>query len=374
MNSNREVNGSLRPPPAVVPLLEALRDPAACASYDPDRWDRVIRLARNARLLGVLAHRVVGGGLADDRLPEAVARQLRAGRIEAGFRRQKTHYLLQSIVPLLAGHAGPWVLLKGAAYIAQEQPLSHGRLPGDVDLMVPRTALDGIERVMLNAGWEFQKTEPYDMHYYRAWSHELPPLQAAGQALELDLHHDILPPVGRIRPATERLFADSVPIAGTPFRALCPHDQLLHAIAHLVEGSDGVGRLRDLLDIDAMFRALPLADAAARAALLARARLHGMERPLRLGAALCAVWFDTPGADELPVTDGSLLHGRSVVRLMTRVLGPPDLGTPPARTAARLLVAREHWLRMPPWLLAYHASAKAVRSLIRRGEAEPARA
>ena len=110
---------------------------------------------------------------------------------------------------------------------------------------------------------------------------------AAGQAMELDLHHAILPPVGRIRPDTARLFADAVPVAGSPFHVLCPQDQVLHAVVHLVHDSDFVGRLRDLLDIDALFRRVPLADRVARAALVERARLHGMEKPLHLAAHLC---------------------------------------------------------------------------------------
>jgi hypothetical protein len=60
---------------------------------------------------------------------------------------------------------------------------------------------------------------------------------------------------------------------------------------------------------------------------------------------------------------------------MSRVLGPPDVGYAPSRTAAALLGAREHWMRMPPGLLAYHAGAKTLRALARRrdeGSNEPA--
>ena len=359
------------PPDSVRPLLAALADPAASAGYDESHWDRVIPLARSARLLGVLAHRVLES-VDRTRLPERVQRHLDAGLIEARFRRQKTLYLLHTITPILDRHPGPWVLLKGAGYIAQDLPFSHGRLPADVDLMVPRTSLDGIERGLLDAGWEFEKNEPYDQHYYRAWSHELPPMIAAGQAMELDLHHGILPPVGRIRPNTERLFADAVPVAGSRFHLLCPQDQVLHAVVHLAYDSDFVGRLRDLLDIDALFRRLPLSDRAARQALVERARLHGMEKPLRLAAHLCRSWFGTPGCDAL-VAEGtgaaSGLYGRGIVAMANRVLGPTngrDASDRSARTAALLLEARSHWLRMPPWLLAYHTASKSVRSLAQR--------
>ena len=349
----------------VRPLLAALAEPAFAASYDESHWDHVFPLARGARLLGTLAHRVFEN-VERTRLAARVQRHLDAGLIEARFRRQKTLYLLHTIAPILERHPGPCVLLKGAAYIAQDLPFSHGRLPADVDLMVPRTSLDSIEQGLLNAGWEFDKNEPYDQHYYRAWSHELPPMIAAGQAMELDLHHTILPPVGRIRPDTARLFADAVPVQGSPFHVLCPEDQVLHAVVHLVHDSDFVGRLRDLLDIDALFRRLPLSDPAARGALVERARLHGMEKPLHLAASLSAGWFETPGCDALIAETAdavSPLYGDWVASLASRVLPPVNARQGSTQFAARLLEARSHWLRMPPWLLAYHTASKGVRSL-----------
>ena len=346
-------------------MLAALADPAATPTYDESRWDRLIPLARTARLLGVLAHRVFEH-VDRSALPDRVVRHLDAGRFEARFRHQKTLYLLHTITPTLANHPGPWILLKGAAYIAQDLPLSRGRLPTDVDLMVPRASLDGIEQGLLIAGWEFEKNEAYDQHYYRAWSHELPPMIAAGQAMELDLHHSILPPVGRIKPNAARLFADVVPVQGSPFHVLCPQDQLLHAVVHLVHDSDFVGRLRDLLDIDALFRRLPLSDSAARLALVERARLHGMEKPLRLAANLCVGWFETPGCDALiaeTADAASALYGQRIASLASRVLPPVNARKGSTRFAALLLEGRSHWLRMPPWLLAYHAASKGMRSL-----------
>jgi len=363
---------SASPPQARQPLLATLANPGATAAYVESQWDLVIAPTRNARLLGVLAHRVFAH-VGRSALPARVVRHLDSALAEARFRRQKTLYLLHTITPQLTGHAGPWILLKGAAYIAQNLPLSQGRLPTDVDLMVPRTSLDGVEQALIKAGWEFEKKEEYDQNYYRAWSHELPPMVAVGQAMELDLHHTILPPVGRIKPVTPRLFADAVPVEGTPFHVLCPQDQLLHAIVHLVHDSDFVGRLRDLLDIDALFRRLPLSDSAQRQQLIERSRLHGMQQPLHMAAVMSRDWFDTPGCDELLLdlagSGASAFYGERVIALANRVLGPANAseGSEGSRhVAARLLEARSHWLRMPPWLLAYHTASKGVRSLMQR--------
>jgi hypothetical protein len=359
-------------PNALRPLMAALAAPGECDQFGDAQWDEVIRLARSARLLGVLAHRV-STSIDRAKLPDRVQRHLTAGTIEARFRRQKTLHLLHAIAPLLHGHAGPWVLLKGAAYIAQDLPIAHGRLPSDVDLMVPHAALDGVEQSLLSAGWEFEKTDAYDQHYYRAWSHELPPMQAAGQALELDLHHTILPPIGRIRPDTAGLFARAVPVPDSLFHVLDPLDQLLHAVVHLVHDSDMVGRLRDLLDIDGLMRLADLAQRAHRARLIERADQQGMLRPLWLAASLAERWFATPGsADLTQETAARAPLVRTVgwvLPLASRVLGPPPLdGRPGPLTplAGLLLEARAQWLRMPPWTLAYHAASKALRHLRRR--------
>lgn len=370
---DRKTQRSPRPPAHVRPLLDALIAPETCAALDESAWDLLIRLARSARLLGVLAHRV-SAAVDGARLPASVQRHLVAAQMEARFRRQKTLHLLHAINPLLKACDGPRVLLKGAAYIVQDLPVAQGRLPADVDLMVPRTSLDGIERALLDAGWEFEKTDPYNQHYYRAWSHELPPLRAAGQALELDLHHTILPPLGRVRPDTGRLFADALPLPGSPFHALAPVDQVLHAMAHLVQDSDCVGRLRDLVDIDALLRAGPATDRQWADALVERARLHGMEHALWMACALCDGWFGTPGCAALE----QRLHPRGPARVgnawllrgASRVLAPTDPRDelePGARFAGWVLEARAVWVRMPPHLVVYHALAKGFRAVTRWG-------
>jgi len=359
------------PPLSSRPLLEALADPRSCTGYEESHWDKVIPLARRSRLLGVLAHRVAGV-VDSSRLPARVNRHLNAGIIEARFRRQKALHLLHVIAPVLKRHQGPWVLLKGAAYIAQDLDLAHGRLLADADLMVPRSALADLEQALLRAGWEFDKTEAYDQHYYRAWSHQLPPMRAAGQVLELDLHHTILPPIGRVKANTERLFADAVAVSGSLFHVLSLDDQVLHAVVHLVHDSDFAGRLRDLVDIDGLFRLLPLTDPDRRRLLLDRARLHGMERPLRMAAEFCDAWFRTPGCREVMNASSSprsfSLYGASVMRLANRVIGPGDAESSAigGALARFVLESRALWLRMPPWMLAYHGGAKATRALARR--------
>lgn len=336
-----------------------------------------MRTARSARLLGTLAARMDAACMAGS-IPEAVAAHLWAASAEALYLRQMSLRQLTLIAETLQPLALPVVALKGSAYILASLPCAAGRFPRDIDLMVERNRLDDAERVLKAAGWEFTKTEAYDQRYYREWSHELPPMRAPTLPLELDLHHTILPPIGRLKPDAPRLIADSVPVSGSPYRVLRPADQVLHAAVHLFQDSDCVDKLRDLLDIDGLAR-----DFSARFGerfwrdALESAAFHGLGRPLWYALAFSRTWLQTPvpqGAWEEaerfrpPALAGSLLQ-----LLAARVLGPvhPDAeANGSRRLAASALEARAQWLRMPPWLLAYHAASKALRS--RRDEADKA--
>src|SRR5262252_4157664 len=247
--------------PHVQRLVEALREPSRCVTFEPGTWDQLIRAARAARLLGTLSRRVQAV-VSLECLDPAVRRHLVAGQVEAEFRRQKVRYLLSTIEPIVSAATAQCVVLKGSAYLAQGLALAEGRLPADVDIMVPRQVLDDLERLLLGSGWQYDGSlKPYDHRYYRDWGHELPPLQCAGQALELDVHHAILPPLGRLKPDTGALFGAASRVQGTPFYVLTPADQVLHAAAHLFHDSDCTNRLRDLIDIDALVRTFAAADA-----------------------------------------------------------------------------------------------------------------
>jgi len=237
-----------------------------------------------------------------------------------------------------------------------------------------------VERALLAAGWTFSKTEEYDQRYYREWSHELPPLRAPTLPLELDLHHSILPPIGRLKPDAVRLAADAVPVPGTGFRVLRPVDQVLHAAVHLFQDSDCVDKLRDLVDIDSLLR-----DFSARLGaqfwddLLASAATHGLGRPLWYALAFGRTWLATPVPDA--AWEAARRFGppapsrRLMLTAISRTLGPihPDAEpTRPYRALAAGLEFRSLWLRMPPWTLVYHAASKVRRSWQRTAPASSA--
>jgi len=110
------------PPDSVRPLLAALAI-RLLRQLRRIALDRVIPLARSARLLGVLAHRVFEN-VERMRLPARVQRHLDAGLIEARFRRQKTLYLLHTITRSSMA-TRPLGAVEGAAYIALDFPFSR---------------------------------------------------------------------------------------------------------------------------------------------------------------------------------------------------------------------------------------------------------
>jgi hypothetical protein len=211
--------------------------------------------------------------------------------------------------------------------------------------------------------------DAYDERYYREWTHEIPPLRYPGHPMELDVHHTILQQTARLRPIVSELFAESESVPRGTFRVLCAEDQLLHASVHLFQDSDCANRLRDLVDIDGLLRHFSSKDGFWDG-LVARAKLHGLGRPLFYAAYFSERLLGTPvpqgtwrGLESMAPNAG---FRWLMTALVPRALLPshPDRdATSSARFARNLLFLRAHWLRMPPLLLAQHLAVKGFRRL-----------
>jgi hypothetical protein len=167
-------------------------------------------------------------------------------------------------------------------------------------------------------------------------------------------------------------------VPGSPFRVLRPADQVLHAAVHLFQDSDCVGKLRDLVDIDALVRHFSVQGGEGFwQEILDSAAVHDLGRPLWYALAFSRAWLETPVPEPAwervqgyrPPTLPRLL----VTALAARVLPPVDPegeAGPIDRAAAAALEFRALWLRMPPWTLAYHGANKLGRSM-REAQAKP---
>jgi hypothetical protein len=229
--------------------------------------------------------------------------------------------------------------LKGTAFVAAGLSAGRGRSIGDLDILVPRRALDTVEAALLAAGWEWVKPDPYDDVYYRRWMHELPPLIHRDRDRMIDVHHTILPLTARITPDADALIGASVALENG-LRTPSSNGMIVHAAAHLFADGDLAGGLRNMWDVRC------LVDEFGTDGLEAEALRHGLEREV---------------ARSLRLVDALFRDGKAtgIDRLYIRRITARDGWGRPTRPLTRLaFYIRSHWLRMPPAMLARHLWTK----------------
>lgn len=350
--------------PCMHGLLALLIDPQQVRSVCLADWDKIIRLARQSRLLGVLSYRIQSHPELLPQVPGCVLGHLRSAAAYSAHRTQVLRVELAALAKALPAEV-PVVVLKGAAYILQDLESARGRLPGDVDLMVAYDDLKRAEAALLGAGWAAEEINAYDQRYYREWSHELPPMRRPGSSVELDLHHTITPVTARLKPDTALLFSDLQVIEGKRFLVLHPQDQILHAAVHLFQDSELFANLRDLVDIDSLIRT-HLHSESDWQALAVRAAHHHLERPLWYALRYCRAWLATTVPDALPLAAPPAVAIQWMDWVFPRCTLPRIPDRPPPfsrRLAAQLGLLRHQWLRLPPALLLRHLAHKGVQSL-----------
>jgi hypothetical protein len=349
---------------ACQPLLLALRNPAAMPDFSPETWDRVIRQARAAGLLGRL------GALAQpysERIPAAIRHHLEAAFGIAQQQRRAVHWELLHLGEALARTEGPVVLLKGAAYAAADLAPAAGRLFTDVDILVPRAQLGATEAALMLGGWAVSRHDDYDLKYYREWMHELPPMRHLRRDTWLDVHHNILPETARRKTQPSQVLACAIPLPGFPrFAIPCPEDQVLHSATHLFHEGEWQHGLRDLADLDALLRDYGR-DPAFWPRLLARAKTLNLGRPLYYALRYARRLLHTPMPDSVLVDCPERPGGPA--RWMLDALFLPAFSTAHdecrdrlAPLATFILYVRSHWLKMPVHLLLPHLLRKAMKS------------
>lgn len=353
-----------RLPQPLAHLLAILQDPQRVEGVALPDWEPVIRLARAARVHATLGHRLSASPHFWARVPEQPRGHLQAAMNFAAWRRHLLDTELRALDSQLPADVEV-VLIKGAAYHAQRLPLADGRLLADIDLLVRRADLDVVEAALIEAGWCSTVTDPYDQRYYREWSHEIPPMQAEGHALELDLHHGIAPVTSRCQPDPAVLWAGRRRLPDSRYFVLDPVDQLVHAVVHLFQDTELDGRLRDLLDIDAMLRALP-DDGGGHDALAARVVMFGAGDLFWHALGACQRWLGTPVPALLWPSPPSHMQRALMAWMLPRTL-LPRLPDEPAglrgSLAAKAAHLRYHRMRMPMGLLLRHSLAKGWRRL-----------
>lgn len=337
-------------------LIDCMCRPERLRGLNVSQLDGVLRYARRASLLGSLAARARTAAVD---VPH-VAHLFEGAALYAAEHARRIEWELQQLAPLVRSVAQPVVVLKGGAYLGMRLDSAAGRLVSDLDLLVPQAALAGFEAAMRNDGYRAQKQDAYDQHYYRAWMHELPPMSHVARGTMVDVHHNIAPPVSRLKIDADQLLRRARPLRDDlPYLRLGDEDMVLHLCVHMFHDGELHNALRELFDLDALLRRFG-ADPGFWQRLSQRARQLELERPLYYGVRFSTRLLGTPVAsqllDELR-SAAPLPPMRWLLQAAMRRSILPDTGERPSAAKAFaewLLFLRAHWLRMPPAMLARH--------------------
>lgn len=333
-------------------LVAALRDPSSVQALDAGGWNALIAAARAELLIGTLANRVHGLDL-----PPAAARIMDDARHAAEQGRVAALWEAEMARRALAPLDVPVVLLKGTAFVAAGLDAGVGRHIGDLDILVPRAALDAVEAALIAAGWEWVKPDPYDDAYYRRWMHELPPLIHRTRDRMIDVHHTILPLTARPKPLPDRLIAAVEKLPGGLFIP-SPVHLVIHAAAHLFADGDLAGGLRNLWDIDRLCREFRDRDARFYLSLIEEAAVHGLAEPVLRALRLTHHLYSTPVPEYHEPLHLELRLRRSDPLFLHRLLGRDGWGRQRRKATEFAYYLRGHALRMPPAMLARHLWTK----------------
>ncbi len=170
----------------------------------PDHWDHASALEAVGN--AAIYHGVAGllAGSAIDGWPESLADRIRDQARAQAMWELRHHLLLSALLPALADHQVPALLLKGSAiaYDLYERPAARSR--GDSDLLVPRTDLAKARAVLYGLG--FRRLEADDglddeLGRQEAWTMSCD----GGAAHCIDLHWEALNShaLGHVLPAEE---------------------------------------------------------------------------------------------------------------------------------------------------------------------------
>ena len=343
-------------------LQEILLEPHRILDLDTSQFNQLIPQGRNSRLLASLALELEQAGILN-RVPAPVRRHFDSAVLVHDKQKHDLAYDTGKILEALDSVGEKLVLLKGAAYLQAELPVSRGRLISDIDIIVPQHRIDEVEKTLNQFGWESSYVDSYNERYYRQWMHEIPPLWNRKRGTTLDLHHTILPPTAAADIDARLLFEDLVEVKPGIF-TLSWKDMVIHSATHLFHEGEFHHGLRDLWDLDRMLRDFPDRDPLFWDGLVARARELDLLGSLFHGLTYSQRVFATPVPPD--VLEQASSWSRTLRKpvmgfLFLRAFRPdqPECKLPLTGLALYLLYIRSHYLRMPLYLLLPHLVRKA---------------
>lgn len=334
------------------PLMNFLAGRLQLGEMGAEDWSLMFSEARRIGLLSRLSSNLRSHDELESFLPDCLRRQMMGSLIEAeGFQRDVLREL-DHIQRALEGLGVPVLFLKGASYVRLNLPAAQGRIFSDIDILVAKRHLGQAESALMLGGWRTGVLDPYDQRYYREWSHEVPPMTHRRRGTTIDLHHALVMPTCRIQVDSEKMVSEAVPVDADGFWwRLRDEDIVLHAASHLMLNSEFNRGLRDLWDIDLLFRHFSTRSESFPDSLQERAMNLGLLELIQQALFLANRFFETP-------VPARLLPASPVV--VTRLVGCAA-STRHRETRPKwqtivdmLLMCREMHLRLPNRLLAVH--------------------
>jgi len=257
------------------------------------------------------------------------------------------------------------VFLKGAAYLLSKDPCCKGRLFSDVDIFVNKAELAATEQVLRWQGWVGEELDNHDEKYYRDWMHEIPPMRNTKTNMTIDIHHNLLPLVSRIKLDSEQLSSGVIECNG--YKLLSLPDRILHSSAHLLLDGEFKHGFRDLHDIYLLIATGIKENKSFLSILLARSQ----ELKITLILYYCLnlliqIFKMNIDEDVLQQCQREISTPKSIskfiLKLYITVLSPCEIleKNTKYKSALFLLFVRSHWLKMPIHILIPHLLYKAL--------------
>lgn len=341
-------------------------NPEQLPSFSLPEWEIVLGQALRARLLARLAQHFCDRGWLP-LVPEPPRQYLEGGIRLADRQHHEVQWEVDCIRRALKNVDTPIVLLKGAAYLVSNLPPGRGRLFSDIDIMVKRDQLDGVESALFAHGWISEERDAYNNRYYRRWMHEIPPMKHVQRNTVIDVHHTITPPTSHFNVNGAKLLDRIVTIdEERKLFTLSPTDMVLHSAVHLFQEGEFSHGLRDLLDLNDLLLHFGKNPGFWKD-LFTRARELGLSEPLFHALQHTHHLFgtDTPPSvrHELRTIRPNWLTRHVMFTLLNLALRPhhPSCDQQFSNFARWLLYVRSHYLRMPWYLVLPHLIRKAYK-------------
>lgn len=342
-------------------ITSLIRDPAVGRDFDNDMWEDALHILRESDLLGTLCHLAEERGVLSG-YSDYARRHLHSMKVYSARQAQQVSYECHLICQRLAEVGVRCVFLKGAGYTLRKSRNSFGRIYSDIDVWVAREHIDAAQAALRSDAWYSPAMTDYDQRYYRRWAHELPPMKHLTRRTMLDLHHNIVPPVGGRAPDMTHLLEDVV-VTETGLLVLSAPAATLHSLVHLFSNEDWSSAFRDLVDLHLLLEEFGDDDFWHK--LLDLANKTGFIQEVVYGVLLLEQIMGCSAPQGVREELGQRLTTARESLLVKHVFAPalrphhPLVCGGREKLAILMTYIRGHWIKMPLPILVGHLSMKA---------------